>query len=200
MIDPECLTPLASLSILSLDRNNDVDTFPNSIAFGEMIEQLSFANTKVTYLASDLLWRLAKIQNLNLKSTGLKTFPRLCPIGDTLKTLNLENNQIRQIDHRYLNCMVTLEILYLQSNQLADIPDVSGPATLWLLNLNDNLFANFPSLMNLGTSTKMLYMNGNPLSVIESEQLEPLIKLTYLTLLGTNIAVLPDVSPINGTL
>ena len=75
--------------------------------------------------------------------------------------------------------LANLTTLYLHSNSLASLPDLSKLTNLTSLNLSNNKLTSLPDLSKL-TNLQYLNLSNNPLIIFES-QLEWLNKIPYHT-------------------
>ena len=106
------------------------------------------------------------LHTFDTSSNDLSRFPNLNRTADTLKNLYLSNNLINHIEADLLDQLVVLSQLYLDGNQLANIPDVPGPGdSLTILDLSDTLIEDVPDIPLMGGVLQTLKLNDCPMTL-----------------------------------
>ena len=115
--------------------------------------------------------------------------------------LRLDNNKIETISATYLDKLVNLQNLNLNTNnKLNTFPDCIGPAnTLKFLLLSSCSISTFPTL-NKFVSLEKIDLNGNPIKMIPQTKLNGLDSLQSLYLGETDLAEVPPLFDVGDTL
>ena len=98
---------------------------------------------------------------LNLSNKNLTKIPENLDKFKNLKTLYLNNNQIRKIEN--LNNLIKLESLYLNDNKIYEIENLDSLINLNLLNLEKNSISKIKGLEKLD-KLKLFYIGNNQIS------------------------------------
>ena len=129
-------------------------------------EELVLTENRITAVSSDEFEGLYQLFELDLSFNFLTVFPNLSSIAETLHIFKISSNELSIIPAQHLDVLTKVERLFINSNNLASIPDVVGPSnSLRYFTFGWNNFQSFPSLQNLGKSLSSLYIRGN--SIIE---------------------------------
>lgn len=150
-------TTLVSIEELNIG-NNSFTTIPKlpksitSLTYDfNLLSDLSFANSKITYLSLELVGlksidadiKLPKLETLNLARNCLIEIPDFQKVSPMLKILNLSDNFITA----FPSPPQTIENLNLHSNQISEIPDIIADLhSLKILDVGDNNLTYIPQL------------------------------------------------------
>jgi len=162
---PKALEDLDSLSYLEIAHSE----LKNIVATKEILPNLYFLNlvaNKITDLSGIEIFKHSIVSRLDLHNNQITDMSPLSGM-DTIKTLNLLNNQI--CDHTHISAalaphLASLDILNLKGNCLKKIPDFSGMAQLTRLLLSNNAIDDCTS-GNL-PDTAFVQLSGNQLTCI----------------------------------
>jgi Leucine-rich repeat (LRR) protein len=114
--------------LIELDLSyNNLDDVEITFQTANNIVTLGLSNTLQTKSLSDILTKSNSLHIIDLSGNRLKRVS-ISEIGDSIKTLNLSNNNIRDLDE--LGSALSLQYLYLSFNELKMIKKI------WLEGLN----------------------------------------------------------------
>ncbi|MBI5823763.1 MAG: leucine-rich repeat domain-containing protein [Chloroflexi bacterium] len=149
-------------------------------------------DSKLTELP-DSLWKLTKLQKLNLSNNQLTTLPPSLGQLTRLTKLDLSNNQLTTLPDS-LGQLTQLTELNLSSNQLTTLPDSLGQLTqLQTLNLSNNQLTALPDSLGQLAQLTELDLSSNQLTTLpDSLAQAQLTQLTNLDLSNNQLTTLPE--------
>ena len=134
-------------------------------------------------------------------SREVDTFPDLRSVKDTLKFLDLRQNEISYIEPELLGMLQALKTFQIEGNQLTPIPDVAGTArSLQTLLLTNNPFTSFPPFYQLGGNITKLNIRRTDLTVMPIDQAALLPNLQRLYVADNYMFEFPDLTHLGDTL
>lgn len=132
---------------------------------------------------------------LNLDDLALNSLPELGAWFGHVKVLSLKNNQLMALPRNFLRCFTQLHWLFLNGNQLDNLPaGLARLPYLSLLNLaNNRLRFRLGDVVLLSELTRLvkLDLSTNPLRQGQRLNLYPLKQLRVLNLRNTQLESLP---------
>lgn len=134
------------------------------------------------------------VEELNLDGLDLATLPTLTAHFGHVTVLSLRGNHLTELPARFLRSFPSLRVIYLNGNQLSQLPEMQGVAYLTMLNLAHNqLKFNLRDDHRLGalTQLRVLDVSFNPLGQGRQLSFYRLTNLQELNLRATGINRLP---------
>ena len=182
----------------SYTNNAGMLSMPTDIPVGTV--SINLNNNKISSIPSSTLTGRYAVSYFSIMSNSLTSFPDLSVIGNTLKELHLEYNQIVTIDGGYLQSLVVLETLDMMNNDLTSVPNVPMPL-LSFLAMRDNHFTQMPQISTLGEKLTVYSLSVNyGLHKASADDFYGLDSLTNLYLYKTSIQSMPDFRNVKNTL
>uniref|UniRef100_A0A671P9G2 Uncharacterized protein n=1 Tax=Sinocyclocheilus anshuiensis TaxID=1608454 RepID=A0A671P9G2_9TELE len=130
------ITQLKNLTELNLCRNEFTD-FPTDIRGLHQLEKLYINQNNIKTIPENVFPSLEKLRFLKLSTNRLEKLPQDMNRCQHLNYLNLSNNCLRNLDP--LVGLSHLKELYVERNQLADLPDLLFQnSSLTLFKANGN--------------------------------------------------------------
>ena len=202
----------SSIQAISIDANNlkldgNLSVFPRSVQY------LSLNYNKMKRVQADDFKELQRLIRLHLASTGIQgvakgAFNSL----SQLDRINLNGNKIRKLPRRIFQYCTNLRFIYVESNYLTELPDLTGVRQLNELSLKRNrikivnghsfgvhkiskidLSSNSIETFNFtGIKYTVLDMAKNKIQKIQQGSLGPNPMIVGLILSGNNIEVLEN--------
>ena len=154
-----------------------------------ILQRIVIKNCELNWVHLDAFEGLTAIESLRLTDGYLQKAPSLQYIRETITTLDLANNRIRNIDNTCFAGCVRLRAIHLQNNLFSIVPNInyvaSSITTLYLSDnkLNDprlNLTQSFPRL-------HLLYLACNNISSFCMHETGRLLNLQVLDLSANTI-------------
>ena len=138
----------------------------------------------------------APLTYLSLFGNGIKTFPDVTCLNDTLETIKLARNWLSEVKVGAVSTLPRMTTLLLAHNVLANIEYNAFCGTqLEIINLSNNSLTSIPNLTCIGNTLKKILINKNQLSAImPADSFMHTRRLEYLDL-ATNSIV--DISPLS---
>lgn len=129
-------------------------------------------------------------ESLDLSSLGLWTLPQSIGQLKTLRTLQLQHNNLRALPS-IIGQLVSLEYLDVSTNQLNLLPPEVGQLTmLRILNLFNNQLRTLPPEIGQLTALTELILSNNQINSL-SPEIRKLTALTTLSLYENRLSTLP---------
>ncbi|KAG9404568.1 hypothetical protein AC1031_004771 [Aphanomyces cochlioides] len=195
-----CISGLPS-SLTDLDVSNNKLTSVLQFQWPSSLAKLSLSGNPLKALSKGQKWP-AKLVELHLDSTQLKTVPSMLP--DCLEELTLESNQIasfpmvlpKSLRSLYDQCcrfMLKLSGRSLSNNQIAALPRALDKfSSLSVLQLEKNSISSIPENVALPQGFRMLFLSNNKLTKLPSST-EWLTKIESTLILDRNqLSFLPN--------
>ncbi|XP_068221652.1 insulin-like growth factor-binding protein complex acid labile subunit isoform X3 [Palaemon carinicauda] len=158
---------------------------------------MKFRNCKMPRVP-DYLFMGLQVKHLNIIRSNVSTIERssLSALGMTLQSLDLANNNIREVPTAALNTLKVLTFLNLNYNQIQVINHgaFGGLTVLERLSLYENKIAHIDDNAFKGIGRKLIRLNlgKNNLDDIPTDTFHPLINLEVLDLHENKIHHIPD--------
>jgi len=182
---PTALFDCIGLDTLFLEHNK-LQIIPPGISNLKNLRRLYLNDNELSSIPS--LLSLFKLEVLFLESNKFKEFPNWVFTMPSLRILSLCKNYIRNFPEFYQN-VSSLEGLYVDNNQLEELPDLNRFPKLEILSASNNQIKKVPdSLLNL-PYVKKLFLDHNQL---ESFPMGNISKLKDLKVLFLNNNCLND--------
>ena len=164
---------------------------------------LSLKSNHISTIDTNRIQHLDLLKTVDLTTNVFTSFPNLCNVGSTLKTLILKNNVgVITFQTAYLSCLDALIKLSLKSTGIDLFPDLSpigaalaelflnkngltdistnrlAPLTaLWYLQLSEHSFVTILDFSLLASTLKNLYLYGNDISEVVNGVFDSLVNL-----------------------
>lgn len=123
-------------------------------------------------------------------NSAIMNDPVLIGHWPTLKTLDLNNNQIKTLPAEIVQ-LAALETFYLEHNQLTAVPaEIGQLAALRILRLSNNRLAAVPDQLGQLAALERLYLEHNQLTTVPA-QMGQLAALKHLTIGHNKLTTLP---------
>jgi hypothetical protein len=149
------------------------------------VKSLDISGNSLTSISE--LQNLYNLETLDYSGNSVKVVPAWIFTSDSLEEVNGASNGSTYV--YTFSGTSALEKLYLESNSLSSLPDLSGCKNLQVLSLANNQFTTFPtSILDL-TSLETLSLSGNELT--EVPDLSALDHLKTLHLDNNEITEMP---------
>nr|WBP49914.1 Toll-like receptor protein [Mimachlamys nobilis] len=160
--------PLRSLNIANLTLGGFIPNATFQLLRNTTINTLLMSNNKIQHIPDRAFADLANLQLLDLSASGITSVADTAFDGlKTLTNLKLNDNLLDDVPSRL---PATLQLLYLNGNQIVSIPD--------------GIFSN---LINL----QKLYLGANKIVTLYQSSFRGLVDLQILHLVQNKIATLP---------
>ena len=132
---------------------------------------------------------------IDLSRRGLTDIPKDIPTNETL--LDLRYNKLVILSRNAFSKFYKLDELLLHGNKIADIEEgaFNGLAALRTLWLSSNELATIPDLSGLGPSLDILQLNNNQFKFIDGKRFSGLYKLRHLSLTHTSARTISPLAP-----
>jgi len=142
-----------------------LDEVPPDIAKLTNLKRLTLDSNQLGTLG-DSLWKLQKLQVLNLNNVDIRTIPPEIGALTELRELSVSNNQISELP-KELFSLSKLEVLTINSNALTSIPpDIKKLSNLKVLNLKYNRLTAVPEEIASLKSLEQLSLTGNAIGTM----------------------------------
>jgi len=181
-IESEALTLQSSLEVLDLARNKLAAFSANAFSGLTMLKKLSLDGNHLATLPEDILRDSLELEDLSLDGNALESVPAAIARLNRLRTLDLGENRIRQLQADDFSALSNLYGLRLSGNQLESLSGshFANNTVLHVLNLARNRLSaverdTFSSLKDL----RALRLDNNQLADMNG-LLSSLTKLQWL--------------------
>ena len=169
IMNRELIPKLADISTIEKMKPKPISLTLKDNAFSSVdlsnkcLQKLSIDNFR---LIPRLVWKLNNLVDLRLIKCGLTQIPEeLYPLGKTLRTLDLSQNQIESIDRKFVFSMKRLTYLELKSNKLVYIShEIDSISSLERLGLSHNQLRHLPNNLGQISSLKSIDLSHNLLN------------------------------------
>lgn len=183
---PEEMGELRKLSYFTAYGNN-IQVLPSSIGNMQSLQYLDLHSNNIEQLP-DAIWELGRLVFLNVSLNILEAFPQplpliidksmtgipcppgVTPLANSLQTLLIADNQLKEEAFEALAQLINLKNLNVSYNDFVEVPD---GALLQLVNLSE------------------LHMLGNKLTKLPADAFENLSQLRSLFVNNNNLLTIP---------
>ncbi|GKT32863.1 hypothetical protein ADUPG1_006915, partial [Aduncisulcus paluster] len=135
------LSPLSNFSNLSsfvLDGSSSISLTCSSLLSSSPL-YLSLNNVSLTESNISDLSLFSSLESISLRNSGLTEIPDLSLSGDSLRKVDISNNNVKSLGHIYTYSLLNIEELDVSSNIISDIsPIFALRDSLLSLNLSGN--------------------------------------------------------------
>jgi hypothetical protein len=156
--------------------NSAIMTQVPSIDANHQVNEVQLSGNPFILSGADDFKRFPQTASLNLNSCGLTSFPDFTHIGQTLTTLNFENNPIEVISKELLSKLPRLVSLNLKNTEVMAVPCVFGTA-LDTLNLHGTPMTDMPCVPS---SLNSLVFDHGALKRVDARHAVSLSRLSRL--------------------
>ncbi|OWF39627.1 Toll-like receptor 3 [Mizuhopecten yessoensis] len=187
--------PLRSLNIANLTLGGFIPNATFQLLRNTTINTLLMANNRIQHIPDRAFADLENLQLLDLSSSGITSVADTAFDGlKTLTNLKLNDNVLDDVPN---HMPTTLQLLYLNGNRIASLPDdiFSNLNNLQRLYLGgNNIVTLYQSSFNGLVNLKTLHLAQNKISTLPGKVFQPFTRLISLELNRNNIKSISDPS------
>jgi len=186
------LPQLKKLKVLILD-SCDLYSVPKSIIQLKNVEHISLANNPNLDIERtiNLLQKLPNLEKLNLASNQIGQLPVSFNLLENLKVLRLSGNFINKVeDFKILGSVKKLSVLWLDNNNITELPKTIGELKVEELYLDNNSITKLPKEIKSCKKMRVLYLGNNQFKTLPVE-ITSMRKLLFLVINENQITSIP---------